>query len=71
MAKRETDLPLAPFKKIIQKSGGVRVSADAADALREAVEEFAKDIAARASRLSAHAGRKTVTSKDIKLAVKQ
>jgi histone H3/H4 len=70
MAKRGRDLPLAPFKKIIQKSGGARVSASAAAALRDEVEDVARDIAARASRLSNHAGRKTVTAQDIKLAVK-
>ena len=70
MAKRGKDLPLAPFKKIIQKSGGGRVSAGAAAALRDQVEDVARDIAARASRLSTHAGRKTVTAQDIKLAVK-
>lgn len=70
MAKRVADLPLAPFKKIIQKSGGGRVSASAADALREAATDYAREVAAKAARLSSHAGRRTVTSEDIKLAVK-
>lgn len=70
MVKRGRDLPLAPFKRIIKKSGGARVSADAADALRDEVEDVARDIASRASRLSSHAGRKTVTAQDVKLAVK-
>ena len=61
---------MAPFKKIIQKVGGQRVSADAAAALRDVLNDVAKDIAAKASKLSTHAGRKTVTAQDIKLAYK-
>lgn len=64
------ELPIAPFKRIVQKVGGSRVSADAADALREAVEDVAMDIAQKASRLAEHAGRKTVTEQDIRLAAK-
>ena len=70
MVKDMTELPIAPFKRIVQKAGGARVSADAAEALREVVEDIAMDLAAKASRLSEHAGRKTVSASDIKLASK-
>ena len=64
------DLPIAPFKRIVKNVGGGRVSAEAAEELREAVEDVSLDIAGRAARLAEHAGRKTVTADDIKLAAK-
>jgi histone H3/H4 len=70
MAKRKTELPAAAFKKIIKKAGGQRVSISAANALCEIASDTALDIASRAVKLSTHAGRKTVTAQDIKLAVK-
>jgi histone H3/H4 len=70
MVKRKTELPAAAFKKIIKKAGGQRVSISAANALCEVACDTATDIATRAVRLSNHAGRKTVTAEDVRLAVK-
>ena len=64
------NLPIAPFKRIVKNAGGNRVSQDAAKELRDAIENVSSDIATRASRLAEHAGRKTVTAEDIRLAAK-
>jgi histone H3/H4 len=64
------ELPIAPFKRIVKTIGGSRVSQGAAEELREAVEDISMDIAGRATRLANHAGRKTITADDIKLAAK-
>ncbi len=56
------------MKRIIKNAGGFRVSEDAAEALREVLEEIAADLAARSVQLAKHAGRRTVTKEDVKLA---
>lgn len=63
-------LPLAAMEKILKQCGAERVSDKAKIALKEAVEEIADQIAAKAVNLSKHAGRVTVKSSDIKLAAK-
>jgi histone H3/H4 len=56
------------MKRLVKGAGAARVSEDAADALREVLEEFASDLATKAVQLAKHAGRKTITREDIKLA---
>ena len=63
-------LPLAAMEKILKQGGAERVSERAKVALKNALEEIANEIAVKAIKLSAHAGRKTIKSGDIKLAVK-
>jgi DNA-binding protein len=61
-------LPKAPVEKIIREAGARRVSEGAAVELADVLEKIGTDISIRALKLAKHAGRKTVTRADIKLA---
>ena len=61
---------MTPFERIIKKTGIKRVSREAMEEIRDCIEDMALDISEQASRLSKHAGRKTVKAKDVKLASK-
>ncbi len=63
-----SDLPLAAVERLIRKAGAERVSEDASEALADVLEEYALSIGQKAALLAKHAGRKTVTGRDIKLA---
>ena len=65
-----TELPRAAVERLIRNAGAPRVSATACDALIEVLEEVAVDVSAQAVQLAKHAGRKTVTADDIKLAAR-
>jgi len=66
-----TELPLAAVDRIIRKSSGIRVSETAAKELAVYLEEVGMKVAQEASLYSKHAGRKTVTDEDIRLALKK
>jgi histone H3/H4 len=61
-------LPKAPVEKLIREAGADRVSEDAAIELAEVLEKIGLEISSRAIKFAKHAGRKTVTAADVKLA---
>ena len=67
----EKFLPLAAMEKILKQGGAERVSDKAKVALKNALEDIANAIAIKSIKLAEHAGRKTIKSEDIKLAVKE
>jgi DNA-binding protein len=56
--------------KIMREVGALRVSDDAKAALANAMEQKALEVSTEAKKLAEHAGRKTITEKDIHLANK-
>ena len=69
--KREKDLPLAPFFRILKNMGASRVSKEAAEEFRDLVEDLCSEIAREAWDLTLHARRKTVMREDIQLAARR
>ena len=67
---KKSFLSLNAMDKIIRNSGAERVSDDAKEALAEVLQEKGAEISKEAKKLAEHAGRKTVTKKDILLAVR-
>lgn len=63
-------IPLAAMEQMLKKAGAERVSDKAKAALKEVLEDYAQIVAAKAVKLSMHAGRKTVKASDVKLAAK-
>ena len=66
---KKSFLSLNAMDKIIRCSNAERVSDDAKEALAEVLQEKGIEVAKEAKKLAEHAGRKTVTKKDILLAV--
>jgi len=61
-------LPNAPIERIIRKAGAERVSEDAVEELRRAVQEAEDEIAQDAIDLAKHANRNTVKKEDVEMA---
>ncbi|VVB66123.1 Archaeal histone HAN1 subunit A [Candidatus Gugararchaeum adminiculabundum] len=63
-----SDLSLASMDRLLRKSGAERISEGACAALAEALEARGQEIGAKAIKYANHAGRKTITEQDVKLA---
>jgi histone H3/H4 len=61
-------LSLNAMDKIMRLASGFRISDEAKAALAEVLENKAMEISAEAKKFAEHAGRKTITDKDIRLA---
>lgn len=59
-------ISLLALERIAKKAGVKRISRQALEELREYTGEYAMDVAERAVRLSAHAGRRTVKAADVR-----
>ncbi len=55
---------------LLRQAGGLRVSHSAKEKLAEILEKKALEVAKEAKKYAEHAGRKTITDKDVRLAVK-
>ena len=67
----DLELAVASMHRLCKKTGADRVSEAAAKELAKALEEIGVKIAKEALDFATHAGRKTVKSKDIEIAVKK
>ncbi|MEA1924301.1 MAG: histone family protein [Candidatus Altiarchaeota archaeon] len=69
------EIPLAPVERIMRRTGmskGVdRVSERAVEDLRNELESLAVELSTKAAVFAKHAGRKTITPEDVKLAGEQ
>ncbi|HDD46433.1 MAG TPA: histone family protein [Candidatus Aenigmarchaeota archaeon] len=63
-------LPFATLERILKDAGAKRVSKSAVMEFNDVIMDFANNIARAAIKFAEHAGRRTVTAKDVKLARK-
>lgn len=62
------DIPKLPFERILKKAGAKRVAQDALEEFSLLMEERMLALAAEALALAKHAGRKTITDEDVRVA---
>lgn len=63
-----TEIPISPVIRIIRKTGAERVGNEAGEELAELMEAYGQKIAKEALKLASHAGRKTITAHDVRMA---
>ncbi len=63
-----TEIPISPVIRIIRKTGAERVGNEAGEELAELMEAYALKISKEALKLASHAGRKTITAQDVRMA---
>ena len=66
-----SEIPLAPVERILKNAGAKRVSRGAVEEFAKVIEDLARDLATEATILAKHAGRRTITDADIRLAKKR
>lgn len=62
------DLPKMPFERILKKAGAKRVSQESLEEFAIVMEERLLKIAEESLALAKHAGRKTITDDDVRIA---
>lgn len=62
------ELPKMPFERILKKAGAKRVSQDSLEEFAAVMGDRLTKIAAEALALAKHAGRKTITAEDVRIA---
>lgn len=68
--KRKNIIPYEPIGEIMEQFGAQRVSKEAKVVMSEYLEEYVIKLGKLAVKYAAHAGRTTITGKDIQLAEK-
>jgi len=61
-------LPNAPVERILRNAGAERVSKDAVEELKKALEDLGNEISQDANQMAEHAERNTVKKEDIEMA---
>jgi len=61
-------ISLSSMEKILREAGAERISPSACIALRDILEDIAREISKKAVKIAKHAKRKTVRGEDIRLA---
>jgi len=61
-------ISLSSMEKILREAGAERISPSACMALRDILEDMAREISKKAIKIAQHAKRKTVRGEDIRLA---
>jgi len=61
-------LTLAPLERILKKAGAERVSKDALEEFGNVLEDYIVRVSMEANMMAKHAGRKTITEDDVKMA---
>lgn len=64
-------LAKAQVERIMRSAGAERISSDAIDSLAALLKERAEEVSEDAIAIAKHAGRKTITSEDVRLAGKK
>jgi DNA-binding protein len=64
-------LTIAPLERILKKAGAKRVSREAAEEFGNVLEDYIIRLSTEANLLARHAGRKTITEEDVKIARKK
>ena len=65
------EISLSIFERILKKAGAGRVSKGALDEFAKIMEEKIVSVAKEANALAKHAGRKTITDEDVRIARKK